>query len=603
MTVRESHVDVLIIGAGPAGVMAANALAGAGVNVRIVDKRPSGVAAGQADGLHPRSLEILQSYGLLEKILKKGHHIWKSTFYNPSSNGGIELTTRTPLVNAPTARYPHIVTLHQGAIENIFVESMKEKGYNVERATVPTSMEFSEVGDLTDPKGFPVKVVLEHTDRGDNSTEIVHAKYVIGSDGAHSWVRKTLGIEMDGDVTDSIWGVLDMVPDMNLPDYRNQAFIHSHAGTVFIIPRENDLVRLYIQQSDTIALIDPATGRADKNRASPEILLAQAKKIMSPYSVEIKDGQVDWWTIYVVGQRVAKSYSVHDRAFIAGDACHTHSPKAGQGMNASMADTHNLAWKVAYVLKGWASPSLLKTYESERRKFAQDLISFDKHWSKLFNGKPRTDENEEGVTHDQFMSAFKTFGGFTSGIGIRYEPSLIVNPAHQPLATGLTVGERMVPHVFIRAADSHPLEMQDLLPADTRFKILVFGGDISIPKDRARLQELAVALEKPGSFVNRYGRGEGGKWTVFDLLTFSSGKEDRIAGHLDFPTFFRPHWSKVLLDDFDVHGRSGGGGYTKYGIDEHQGAIVLVRPDGYVGMVAPLEGVEEVQSYFSSFLL
>ena len=86
----------------------------------------------------------------------------------------------------------------------------------------------------------------------------------------------------------------------------------------------------------------------------------------------------------------------------------------------------------------------------------------------------------------------------------------------------------MVPHVFVRAGDSHPFNTQDLLPADTRFKILLFGGDISRSEDAARLQKLADALEKPGSFVKRYGRGEDGKWAVFDVLTFSSGKEERI---------------------------------------------------------------------------
>jgi phenol 2-monooxygenase (NADPH) len=122
-----------------------------------------------------------------------------------------------------------------------------------------------------------------------------------------------------------------------------------------------------------------------------------------------------------VGQRVAAKYSAHERVFIAGDACHTHSPKAGQGMNASMNDTHNLgkvfflseipitqlppiiAWKLTHVLRGWANLSLLKTYEFERRKFAQDLIDFDRKFAKLFSGKPRTEEYQDGVSHAEFI--------------------------------------------------------------------------------------------------------------------------------------------------------------------------------------------------------
>ncbi|KAM5541473.1 hypothetical protein V8D89_005027 [Ganoderma adspersum] len=425
---------------------------------------------------------------------------------------------------------------------------------------------------------------------------------IVEDKGAHSWVRKNLSIHMEGDNTDSIWGVVDMVPDTDFPDFRAQSFIHSHEGTLFIIPRENDLVRLYIQQSPDSDVVDPTTGRADKSRTSAEKLLEQGRKILRPYRMEMKDGKVAWWTVYVVRQRVAERYSLDERAFIAGDACHTHSPKAGQGMNASMGDTHNLAWKVVYVLRGWSPLSLLKTYESERRKYAQELIDFDKWWSKLFHGKPRTEENQDGVTHEQFLNAFKTVGGFTSGIAIRYGTSTFVDATHQTLASSLVIGERMPPHVFIRAASAQPIEVQDMLPADTRFKILVFAGNISDDSDRAKLQALADDLSKPESFLRRYGRGDVGKWEVFDVLCFSSGKKDRV-GYLDFPEFFRSHYSKALLDDEDMHGRSGGGGYAKYGIDERAGAIVVVRPDGYIGTVAPLDGVPFLNAYFAAFLL
>ena len=126
---------------------------------------------------------------------------------------------------------------------------------------------------------------------------------------------------------------------------------------------------------------------------------------------------------------------------------------------------------------------------------------------------------------EHLRSAFKTFGGFSSGIGIRYQPSFIVNPTHQTLATGLTVGERMVPQVFIRAADSHPLEIHDLLPADTRFKILVFAGDITVHDSLARLSKVGEHLNRPTSFLRRFGRGaKAGEWEVFDVMCFTSAK-------------------------------------------------------------------------------
>ncbi|TFY73653.1 hypothetical protein EWM64_g10358, partial [Hericium alpestre] len=241
---------------------------------------------------------------------------------------------------------------------------------------------------------------------------------------------------MDGDQTDFIWGVLDMIPsaETNFPDVRNRTAVHSNNGSCMIIPREGDKIRLYLQLTNS-DIRDPATGRVDMNRFGPDKLMEVAKASFQPYTMATTPDKIDWWTVYIskcFGQRVASKFSVHERVFIAGDACHTHSPKAGQGMNASMNDTHNLIWKLAYVLRGWADTSLLKTYEFERRKYAQELIAFDKEFSALFSSKPKSDEHGDGVTHEEFLQAFQTFGEFSSGIGIHYAPSVITAPAHQP---------------------------------------------------------------------------------------------------------------------------------------------------------------------------
>ena len=107
---------------------------------------------------------------------------------------------------------------------------------------------------------------------------------------------------------DSIWGVLDIQATSDLPDIRNMTNIHSaDSGTLFIIPRERDLVRVYVQQPDDSDFIDPETGRADKSRASPEKILEQANKIMRPYRIDIKDGVIDWWTVYTGTERSCRS--------------------------------------------------------------------------------------------------------------------------------------------------------------------------------------------------------------------------------------------------------------------------------------------------------
>ena len=215
--------------------------------------------------------------------------------------------------------------MHQGAIEAIFLDSMRDMGLEVERPIVPTALELSaDAALLADPNSYSVKATLKHLDAEDGETdtgvaEIVHAKYVVGADGAHSWVRKTMGITMDGEQTgqslitralflelnrflsiDYIWGVVDLVPETDFPDIRNRCAIHSNNGSCMIIPREGDKVRLYIQLGENDVVIDRSTGRVDKEKTKvgPEELLEVGRKSLSPYKIN-KVGEIDWWTIYL----------------------------------------------------------------------------------------------------------------------------------------------------------------------------------------------------------------------------------------------------------------------------------------------------------------
>jgi phenol 2-monooxygenase (NADPH) len=172
-----------------------------------------------------------------------------------------------------------------------------------------------------------------------------------------------------------------------------------------VIPRENKLVRLYIQLTTT-EKIDEGGSKADRSKINPDVILASAQRIIAPYKLTYST--LDWWTGYQIGQRVGTNFSAHERVFLAGDAVHTHSPKAGQGMNVSMQDCFNLGWKVANVVKGTHDRSVLKTYQSERRRVAQDLIDFDHKFSRLFSGRPAKDVmDEEGVSMEEFKNAFE----------------------------------------------------------------------------------------------------------------------------------------------------------------------------------------------------
>ncbi|KAG1792026.1 FAD binding domain-containing protein [Suillus plorans] len=594
--VCHSEVDVLIIGAGPAGLMCANALANARVNVRIVDQRAFKITTGYGDGFTPRTVEVFQSYGLAERLLRESCQIHLAAFYNPSSTGGIELTNRISNITATSARYPFEAALHQGAIQDIFIDSMAPLGVEVDRSTVPISIELSkDESELTDPTSYPVRVTLQKLNKSEDEPreEIIHAKFVVGGDGAHSWTRKQFDITMDGEQSDSTWGVVDLTADTDFPDIRNKTYVHSNHGSVICLPREQDRIRIYVQL-EVNDVIDPVTGRVDKEKISPEQILKTAQKSLEPYKV-IQKSEFLWWTIYSVGQRVASRFSIKNRVFIAGDACHTHSPKAGQGMNASINDSHNLAWKISLVVRGWADMSLLSTYESERRKFALDLIAFDKMWAALVCGKPLTVPSSNGISPEHFLKTYQT--DFTSGIGIHYQPSVAVNDRNQELAVGLVLGKRVPPHKLMRAADACPFELQDLLPSDVLFKLLVFTGDFSDPLQQARVESMVTDMQKPESFLNRYSTPENSR---FDIITISKGQKYTFD-FLRLPTLLRSHWSKVFIDDTDATGSFGGGGYSYYGVGS-EGALVAVRPDGYVGAIAPLDRVEDLDAYFASFM-
>ena len=212
-------------------------------------------------------------------------------------------------------------------------------------------------------------------------------------------------------------------------------------------------------------------------------------------------------------------------------------------------------------------------YESERRTFAQDLINFDKIYSAIVEGRKVPVNSSTGArdtkldggfvingvngiidendTYDEKLAKYafplrrlslpgkltvyrrmwKISTGFISGVGIRYGPSLIVNTKYQSSAASLIVGERILPQVFIRVADARPIEVQDLCPADMRFKILVFGGDVTVPEERVRLQVTAEGLDGPKSFLHRFGRGTAGGWEVFDVLCFSTARVDSGVDH------------------------------------------------------------------------
>ncbi len=239
----------------------------------------------------------------------------------------------------------------------------------------------------------PVTVIIEHDGPGREGERVtVRARYVVGCDGARSTVRTSMGLALHGDSANRAWGVMDVLAVTDFPDIRLKSAIHSATeGNLLVIPREGGyLVRLYVE------LDELAEGeRVDRDAITADQLVAAARRILHPYTLEAHE--IAWWSVYEIGQRLCDRFDdvsadEIDRrtphVFIAGDACHTHSPKAGQGMNVSMRDAFNLGWKLAAVVRGEATPALLHTYSTERHAVAKELIDFDREFAAMFSAPP-----------------------------------------------------------------------------------------------------------------------------------------------------------------------------------------------------------------------
>jgi phenol 2-monooxygenase len=311
-----------------------------------LDSKPGTLKAGQADGLQPRTLEVLQSLGIASEILAEGCHMEEVAFWNPAADGksGIERTSFVPDVNVP-ARFPFEVTIHQGRIERIFQENLN---VYAPEDTIQRSHHFVDYTvDTVNHPEYPILVNYEHELKdGSRVPGSVRTKYLVGGDGAHSKVRKCMGLNLEGETSDHIWGVCDFVADTDFPDIRNRSAVHSEAGSIMVIPREQIatgefLTRLYVQvPGDVDAKADRTTTPEDeKKNASKkkraeitlDYIFQQANAVFAPYKIKIKEGTVpDWYAAYQIGQRMTPKFSSRtpdgvDRVFIVGDGTSYHA--------------------------------------------------------------------------------------------------------------------------------------------------------------------------------------------------------------------------------------------------------------------------------------
>ncbi|KAK4244017.1 FAD binding domain-containing protein [Corynascus novoguineensis] len=628
-----SEVDVLIVGAGPSGLGLAVSLLRQGVSFRIIDKADGPLAAGRADGVQPRFLETVSQWGLAAEIQEEGPIIERTAMYK---DGEKLLFNRS---HQSDSRYRGLHVITQGQIERIYIRDLLRHKTIVERSRTLAGFEIrgqDQEGSGFEAPEYPVRATVHNHQTGEE--EIIQAKFLVGSDGGSSSVRKSLGIPFDGGTGCS---------------RQNRMVMSSEHGCCAIIPREDGYIRLYTQldvsQTGPISASrqarDPSFaesgGKVEVHSITPDEVLEQANKVFAPYKLKF-GAPLSWFAIWKISERVARSYSSPDmRVHLAGDAAHVHSVLGAFGLNASILDVCNLGWKLGLASKGLADPkTLLPTYTSERRKHATRIIRVSGEYLRFISGStlgvPDLDDvaaleaahtngtngattnghaNGNSTAHNrtkgdrakdlEFIGRFfQQNGQFLLGVDCPYDESVVAPPrASDKNNTRLPIRVRngvRAPNPRVCHATDRTGYLYDVFTGAGRFKLVVFASSLEGAEVRRQVARFGSALSDPKGFYRRYGR-EGlfqvvlvVKKLPFEFYEFAASEDGRglLAPLLQLES------TVVVYDDRapdeDAH--------TTYGANHQKGAVAVVRPDLWVGTSCYPEETERLAGYFQGFL-
>ncbi|WP_280340804.1 FAD-dependent monooxygenase [Nocardia neocaledoniensis] len=515
-----AETDVLLVGAGPVGLVAAIELVRRGVRCRIIDALPEPPRYAKAVGIQPRTLEVFESMGLLREFLDASIRLRGQLVYvNGAPAGRLELTL------PPEVPF-QFVGLPQYETERILTDRLTAMATRIERATTLVGFTQGEQG---------VDAVL----RGPGGEQTVRARYLIGCDGAHSTVRKALGLTFEGAAFAEQYMLGDVELDWSQPPGYAVRAMHQTDGvtddSLVCIPLPgHHRYRVSMQVPPEPAAAAAADGIEHGFRAGPGPELADIQAVLDRLAPEpVTASRLRWSSVFRISHRIVDSYS-RGRVFVAGDAAHIHPPTGAQGMNTGIQDAHNLAWKLALAVAGAGAPDLLAGYDAERRPVGEEVVGRTVRHAK------------EGVgTTDQDPDRF-----------LLREAQLLIDYRDSPLVTASPTGTRM-PAAGTRAPDATGL---------TR----------SAVTDPFRLFTLLTGTEHTALV---YADSTAG---IADLDRILDRLRDQAAGHVDAYVVTAPGTASVptvvpLLSDRD-------GEFARRYRPE-PGTLFLIRPDGYLGYV------------------
>jgi len=410
--------DLLIVGAGPVGLMCAYLGQLCGLSTIVVDKTLGPLEVGRADALNARTLQFLEIINLFDELYPLGKKcntssVWsEGRFISRQSSWWDELEG---------CLHKHFLMLGQSYIETLLDEKLKQVSAAVRRSTAVEDIQLSDDGCIT---------------RLSNG-EIIDSKFIIGADGSNSFVRSHFKIPFEITRPQLIWAVIDGIVKTDFPKVPEIIVFQSETSDVAWIPREGDIDRFYI--------------RMDTKKFTTEEAINKINQALQPHTLTFKE--IVWFSQFSVKESVAEKFQIHDRVFLAGDACHIHSVNGGQGLNTGVADAFNLIWKLNMMINFGAPASLLQTYESERKPVALSVVEAS---GELVRS---TKYSEHGTHAEDYVKIVKKRAGNITGMGIRY-------------GEGGLRGSRLFDFELFN--ENYKTRLYSLLDY-TRFTLLVFG--------------------------------------------------------------------------------------------------------------------------------
>jgi 2-polyprenyl-6-methoxyphenol hydroxylase-like FAD-dependent oxidoreductase len=536
--VFDEERGVLIVGAGPTGLTLAAQLHAHGASVRIVDRQLDRVHESRALAVQPRTLEVLRAFGISEQLVERGNDAVQLRLHFGERVVPIRLFD----VGLEDTAYPFLLFVSQAETEAVLNEHLAAQGIEVDRGVALVSFSTGE---------RQVTCTLRHRD---GSTEEVRAGYLVGCDGAHSSVRQGAGVPFEGGRYPHTFALADLEVDGELERDAAHAYLGA-PGMLFFFPLGRPATWRMAGMRPPV----PDAGEGAKEPVEPS--LTDLKAIADAFTggrLRLRDPV--WRTYFRLHHRHATRYRA-GRVFLAGDAAHVHSPAGAQGMNTGIQDAWNLGWKLALVDRGLADPSLLDSYEAERRPIGRLVLRFTNRATRIATSpSPLIRLMRTQVVPRLAPLALRSKRGRAlvyrtlSQLAIRYRHSPAVEEGQPALHRGPKAGDRL-PDAHI-ARDGQTCWLQEALATPT-YHLLLCGS----PADWGRNQIAAL--------------------------------QDHYAGLVTIHRLAREAAPGVL---HDVDGQA----FARLGVERT--AQYLVRPDGYIGYRSGGPALDGLQRYLARWL-